>query len=90
MPGPWATRHLKGAAADSHQREHVSVITKQGNNNGMGGQAFLFPQSLSHGASNIFQYDCLLVHLEVVADTGIVVQKTCFKKALPTPPRRRF
>lgn len=72
----------EGSCSRQSPREHVSVITKQGNNNGMGGQAFLFfPQSLSHeAASNIFQYDCLLVHLEVVADTGIVVRKPALKR----------
>lgn len=42
---------------------------------------FFFPLSLSHeAASNIFQYDCHLVHLEVVADTGLVVRKRALKR----------
>ena len=40
-----------------------------------------FPQSLAHeAASNVLQSDCLLVHLEVVADTGIVVRKPALKR----------
>lgn len=82
--GTWAVGHSASEGSSSQQspRERVSVITKQGNNNGVAGQAFLFfPLSLSHeAASSIFQYNCLLVHLEVVADTGIVVRKPALKR----------
>lgn len=40
---------------------------------------FFSSVAVSRGSFCIFQYDCLLVHLEVVADTGIVVRKPALK-----------